>query len=55
MQINGNAIKYTGPTVLGASISLTGTYTNDSFSGTFERTSTSGTANGTFDLTRLKS
>ena len=55
MQISGNTVKYSGPTVLGASITLTGTYTNDSFSGTFVRTSTSGTTNGTFDLARAKS
>lgn len=55
MQISGNTIKYVGKTVLGAGISLTGTYTNDSFSGTFIRTSTSGTINGTFSLARAKS
>lgn len=55
MQINGNNIKYEGQTVLGASISLTGTYTNDSFSGTFVRTSTAGTTNGTFNLVHTKS
>ena len=54
MQISGNNIKYTGPTVLGASISLAGTYTNDSITGTFTRTSTSGTNTGTFSLIREK-
>lgn len=55
MQISGNTIKYTGQTVLGANISLTGTFTNNSMSGTFIRTSTAGTTNGTFNLVRAKS
>jgi len=55
MQISGNTINYTGPTMLGASLSLSGTYTNDSISGTFTRTSSSGKINGTFNLARTKS
>lgn len=55
MQIVGNTINFTGQTVLGANLSLTGIYTNDSISGTFVRTSTSGKINGTFDLIRAKS
>jgi len=54
MRINGNTITYTGKSILGADISLTGTYTNDSMSGTFTRTSASGNITGTFNLARAK-
>ena len=54
MQIDGNKITYSGQSQLGADITLTGTYTGDSMTGTFVRTSTSGSINGTFDLTRTK-
>ncbi len=54
LQIDGDKISYTGKSDLGADISLTGTYTNDSISGTFTRTGTSGVINGTFSLVRVK-
>ena len=54
MQISGNTIKYSGKSLLGASISLTGTYTSDSMSGIFTRTSSNGNINGTFNLVRSK-
>jgi hypothetical protein len=54
VQITGDTIKYTGPTVLGASVSLTGTYANDAMNGTFVRTSSSGKIDGTFNLVREK-
>jgi len=52
MQISGNKITYTGKSVLGANITLTGTYTSDTMSGTFTRTGSSGKINGTFSLAR---
>jgi len=54
MQIDGDKITYTGQTELGATVTLTGTFANDSMTGTFVRTSTSGNINGTFDLARAK-
>ena len=54
MQISGNTINYSGKSDLGADINLAGTYTNDSMSGTFVRTSSSGKINGTFSLVRSK-
>jgi hypothetical protein len=54
MQIDGNKISWSGKSDLGADISLNGTFTGDTMSGTFVRTSTSGTINGTFSLTRAK-
>jgi|GEM_PF-3008163 hypothetical protein len=54
MQITGNAITYTGETILGASVSLKGTIDGDTMSGTFVRTSSSGKIDGTFSLTRSK-
>jgi hypothetical protein len=54
MQIDGNKISWSGKSDLGADISLTGTFTGDTMTGTFVRTSSSGTINGTFSLTRAK-
>jgi hypothetical protein len=54
LQIDGNKITYTGETILGASVTLNGTYTSDSISGTFTRTSSYGNINGTFNLVRAK-
>lgn len=54
MQIAGNTITYTGKSILGADISLSGTYSGDSMSGTFTRTSTAGNITGTFNLARTK-
>jgi hypothetical protein len=54
MQIDGNKISWSGKSDLGADITLTGTFTDDSMSGTFIRTSTSGKIDGTFGLTKSK-
>jgi hypothetical protein len=52
MKIDGNNISYTGETVLGANVVLTGTFSGNSMTGTFIRKSSSGSITGTFSLIR---
>ncbi len=53
-QITGNAITFGGTTVLGGTVLFTGTYSNDTISGTFKQTSSYGEVDGTFSLMRTK-
>ncbi len=56
LQLSGNTMSFAGPTlVAGGTVTFTGTYSNDSASGTFKRSSSYGELDGTFSLVHSNS
>jgi hypothetical protein len=52
VKVAGNAITFDGPSDTGGTVTFTGTFSNDAFSGSFTRAGSVGTLSGTFHLVR---
>ena len=54
LHVSGNKVTFDGPSALGGTLSMEGTFSGDTASGTSVRQGALGTLNGTFNLTRVK-